>query len=399
MGAEDFRQFVGNDIYRRMDYIRRCGNDTAHTSKNLGFKEAMLCLENLSIFLDYVACCYSKPYTKHIFDKDIILNRKEKIKKSREENRAVKEQLEAKEIDLQALIKENADLREQLSARSEVQKDLYVPSPLEKTEYETRKLYIDEMLRDAGWIKDKDWVDEVGVDGMPGRSGKGRADYVLYDDMLKPLAIVEAKKTCEDLSVGRIQAKLYADYFEEKYGRRPVIFLTNGFETRIIDGQYPERICSQIYSKRDLEKWFNLMSMRTSLKYVSVDKEIAGRYYQEEAVKRVCESFDEKNRRKALLVMATGSGKTRTVIALCKILLNAGWVKNILFLADRNSLVVQAKRNFVNLLPKLSCTNLVEEKDNYNARCEYSTYQTMINKIDSVKDEYGKIFSCGHFDL
>ena len=399
MGAEDFRQFVGNDIYRRMDYIRRCGNDTAHTSKNLGFKEAMLCLENLSIFLDYVACCYSKPYTKHIFDKDIILNRKEKIKKSREENRAVKEQLEAKEIDLQALIKENADLREQLSARSEVQKDLYVPSPLEKTEYETRKLYIDEMLRDAGWIKDKDWVDEVGVDGMPGRSGKGRADYVLYDDMLKPLAIVEAKKTCEDLSVGRIQAKLYADYFEEKYGRRPVIFLTNGFETRIIDGQYPERICSQIYSKRDLEKWFNLMSMRTSLKYVSVDKEIAGRYYQEEAVKRVCESFDEKNRRKALLVMATGSGKTRTVIALCKILLNAGWVKNILFLADRNSLVVQAKRNFVNLLPKLSCTNLVEEKDNYNARCVFSTYQTMINKIDSVKDEYGKIFSCGHFDL
>ena len=234
---------------------------------------------------------------------------------------------------------------------------------------------------------------------MPGRSGKGRADYVLYDDMLKPLAIVEAKKTCEDLSVGRIQAKLYADYFEEKYGRRPVIFLTNGFETRIIDGQYPERICSQIYSKRDLEKWFNLMSMRTSLKYVSVDKEIAGRYYQEEAVKRVCESFDEKNRRKALLVMATGSGKTRTVIALCKILLNAGWVKNILFLADRNSLVVQAKRNFVNLLPKLSCTNLVEEKDNYNARCVFSTYQTMINKIDSVKDEYGKIFSCGHFDL
>ena len=399
MGAEDFRQFVGNDIYRRMDYIRRCGNDTAHTSKNLGFKEAMLCLENLSIFLDYVACCYSKPYTKHIFDKDIILNRKEKIKKSREENRAVKEQLEAKEIDLQALIKENADLREQLSARSEVQKDLYVPSPLEKTEYETRKLYIDEMLRDAGWIKDKDWVDEVDVEGMPGRSGKGRADYVLYDDMLKPLAIVEAKKTCEDLSVGRIQAKLYADYFEEKYGRRPVIFLTNGFETRIIDGQYPERICSQIYSKRDLEKWFNLMSMRTSLKYVSVDKEIAGRYYQEEAVKRVCESFDEKNRRKALLVMATGSGKTRTVIALCKILLDAGWVKNILFLADRNSLVVQAKRNFVNLLPKLSCTNLVEEKDNYNARCVFSTYQTMINKIDSVKDEYGKIFSCGHFDL
>ena len=97
--------------------------------------------------------------------------------------------------------------------------------------------------------------------------------------------------------------------------------------------------------------------------------------------------------------MATGSGKTRTVIALCKILLDAGWVKNILFLADRNSLVTQAKRSFVNLLPSLSCTNLVEEKDNYNAHCVFSTYQTMINCIDVVNDKEGKLFTCGHFDL
>ena len=139
--------------------------------------------------------------------------------------------------------------------------------------------------------------------------------------------------------------------------------------------------------------------MRTSLKNVTVDKNIAGRYYQEAAIKAVCSSLDEKNRRKALLVMATGSGKTRTVIALCKILLDAGWVKNILFLADRNSLVTQAKRSFVNLLPSLSCTNLVEEKDNYNAHCVFSTYQTMINCIDVVNDKEGKLFTCGHFDL
>lgn len=131
----------------------------------------------------------------------------------------------------------------------------------------------------------------------------------------------------------------------------------------------------------------------------SVDKEIAGRYYQEAAVKAVCDCFDRRNRRKALLVMATGSGKTRTVIALCKALLAAGWVRNILFLADRNSLVTQAKRSFVNLLPNLSCSNLVEEKDNYTAHCIFSTYQTMMNCIDSVKDEKGKLFTCGHFDL
>ena len=139
--------------------------------------------------------------------------------------------------------------------------------------------------------------------------------------------------------------------------------------------------------------------MRTSLKYVAVNKNIAGRYYQEAAIKAVCNSFDEKNRRKALLVMATGSGKTRTVIALCDCLLKAGWVKNILFLADRNSLVTQAKRSFVNMLPNLSCTNLVEEKDNYNAHCVFSTYQTMMNCIDTVNDNEGKLFTCGHFDL
>ncbi|MCQ2540084.1 MAG: DEAD/DEAH box helicase family protein, partial [Acetatifactor sp.] len=218
-------------------------------------------------------------------------------------------------------------------------------------------------------------------------------------DSHKPLAVIEAKRTCVDVAKGRQQAKLYADLLEQKYRRRPVIFLTNGFETHIIDGQYPERKCSVIYSKRDLEKWFNLLTMRTSLKHVNVDKKIAGRYYQESAIKAVCHSFDEKNRRKALLVMATGSGKTRTVIALCDCLLKAGWVKNILFLADRNSLVTQAKRSFVNMLPNLSCTNLCEEKDNYNAHCVFSTYQTMINCIDTVNDSDGKLFTCGHFDL
>ena len=255
------------------------------------------------------------------------------------------------------------------------------------------------MLRDAGWVEGKDWLNEVELYGMPNKSGIGYADYVLYDDMHKPLAVIEAKRTCVDVSKGRQQAKLYADILEQKYKRRPVIFLTNGFETHIIDGQYPERKCSMIYSKRDLEKWFNLLTMRTSLNYITVDKNIAGRYYQESAIKAVCDSFDKKNRRKALLVMATGSGKTRTVIALCDVLLKAGWVKNILFLADRKSLVLQAKRNFVNLLPNLSCTNLVEEKDNYNAHCVFSTYKTMMNCIDSVNDEKGKLFTCGHFDL
>lgn len=164
---------------------------------------------------------------------------------------------------------------------------------------------------------------------------------------------------------------MYADILEQQHGRRPVIFLTNGFEIRIDDGQYPERRIAAIYSKRDLEKLFNLRSMRKNLKNIIVDKDIAGRYYQKSAIKAVCESFDANNRRKALLVMATGAGKTRTVIGLCKVLLERGWVKNILFLADRTALITQAKRSFVNLLPDLSVTNLCEEKNNYAAHCVF----------------------------
>ena len=406
MNAEDYRQIVGPDIWRRMDYIRRSGNNAAHDNKKLGMNVAMLCLENLFIYLDYIFYCYSDKYEERTFDRNIILARMEKLKKSKEAAEAKKVELEKEqerlaqqEIDLKKLMEENASLKEELSARRKEQEQMYTPKPLELSEFKTRKLYIDAMLIDAGWTEGKDWLNEVELLGMPNKSGIGYADYVLYDDMHRPLAVIEAKATCRDIAEGRQQAKLYADLLEKKYNRRPVIFLTNGFNTHIIDGQYPERKCSVIYSKRDLEKWFNLLTMRTSLKHITVDKNIAGRYYQEAAIKAVCTSFDEKKRRKALLVMATGSGKTRTVIALCDVLLKAGWIKNILFLADRNSLVTQAKRSFVNMLPNLSCTNLLEEKDNYNAHCVFSTYQTMMHCIDSVSDKEGKLFTCGHFDL
>lgn len=273
------------------------------------------------------------------------------------------------------------------------------PNPNDPTEHETRKQYIDAMLRDAGWRLGADWLEEVELQGMPNHAQVGFADYVLYGDNGKPLAVIEAKRTSVDPAKGRQQAKLYADLLEKQHGRRPVVFLTNGFETYLQDNQYPERQVAALYSKRDLEKLFNLRRMRQPLTDIQVDKNIAGRYYQEGAIKAVCHTFDAKNRRKALLVMATGSGKTRTAVALCKVLLERGWVKNILFLADRTSLVTQAKRSFVNLLPDLSVTNLCEEKDNTAAHCVFSTYQTMLGCIDTVTDEQGKLFTCGHFDL
>ena len=390
INTEEFRDIVDRDLWKRMDFIRKLGNSAAHNGKKITLDKARLCLENLYYFLDFVAYCYGEDYEEGQFNWQLIEDEKGLVKK---------EVPQISEVDLKALIEENKSLREQLTARREEQQQTYVPKPLDLSEYKTRKIYIDTMLLDAGWTEGENWVNEVELPGMPNKSEVGRADYVLYDDGNRPLAVIEAKRTCVDVAKGRQQAKLYADILEKQSGRRPVIFLTNGFETRINDGQYPERKVAAIYSKRDLEKWFNLQSMKTSLNHVSVDKTIAGRYYQEAAVKAVCDSFGKKNRRKALLVMATGSGKTRTVISLCDVLLQNGWVKNILFLADRTSLVTQAKRNFVNLLPNLSVTNLCEEKDNYTAHCVFSTYQTMMNCIDSVNDEEGKLFTCGHFDL
>ncbi|MFI3211723.1 MAG: DEAD/DEAH box helicase family protein [Eubacteriales bacterium] len=388
MSNEDFREIVDNELLTRMHLIRKIGNNAAHTTKKVKLEEVRLCLENLFIFLDFVAYCYGQSYAENSYDITLL---EEKVESSIKENN--------RDIDLEKLIEENKNLKEELTQRREEQSKSYVPKPLDLSEYQTRKIYIDNTLRDANWVEGKNWLNEVRVEGMPNSKEEGFCDYVLYDDKHIPLAVVEAKRTCIDVVKGRQQAKLYADCLEQKYGRRPVVFLTNGFDTKIIDGQYPERSCANIYSKRDLEKLFNLRRMRTSLNNISVDKNIAGRYYQVGAIKAVCHHLDVKNKRKSLLVMATGSGKTRTVIALSKILLDHGWVKNILFLADRNSLVTQAKRSFVNMLPNLSVSNLCEDKEGYTSNCIFSTYQTMINVIDNTFDEEGKLFTGGHFDL
>ena len=390
LSTEEFRDIVDTNLMRRLEYIRKIGNFAAHDGKKITKEQAMLCLQNLWVFMDFVACCYSRDYQSGTFDPALPEQSVAPVYVVPPET----------EIQLEKLMQENAALKEELTVRREEQQQAYTPKPLEISEYKTRKLYIDVMLEDAGWTKGKDWLDEVELPGMPNQSEVGYADYVLYGDDGKALAVIEAKRTCVDVAKGRQQAKLYADLLEKQYNRRPVIFLTNGFETRIDDGQYPERRVAAVFSKRDLEKMFNLRRMRQPMSLIQVDKNIAGRYYQEEAIKAVCESFDKKNRRKALLVMATGSGKTRTVIALCKVLMEKGWVRDILFLADRNSLVTQAKRAFVNLLPDLSVVNLCEDKTNYTAHCVFSTYQTMYNCIDTVQDEKEqRLFTPGHFDL
>lgn len=232
MNAEDYREIVGRDLWKRMDYIRRCGNNVAHSNKKFGRDEAMLCLENLFIYLDFVSYCYSDQYEEHSFDKTIIASRIEKAKESKEIANAtraelVKEQEKAakQELDLRKLMAENASLKEELSARRQEQQQTYVPKPLDLSEYKTRKLYIDSMLIDAGWVEGKDWINEVELPGMPNKSEVGFADYVLYDDMHRPLAVIEAKRTCVDVAKGRQQAKLYADLLNKNIREDRLFFL------------------------------------------------------------------------------------------------------------------------------------------------------------------------------
>ena len=395
ISTEDFKDLIPADMMQKLNYLRKVGNNATHNAKGVSRDQAILALQNPHSFVDFVAYCYGSDYKEALFDKSLFEAKPETVA-------ATVIPPEAEEVDFQTLLDENFPKREKLTAkRVQHLKQGYTVKPMDMTEAQTRKAYIDVMLQDAGWQRGPNWVDEYPIDEMPNKSGKGAADYVLLGDNGMPLAVIEAKRTSVNVEKGRQQAVLYADFLEKKFGQRPILFMTNGYETRIwSDKYYPERLVSGIYSKRDLEKQFNIMKSRTALKAVRVNDEISNRYYQKEAIQAICDAFDDRNRRKALLVMATGSGKTRTVISLADVLIRHGWVKNLLFLADRNALVTQAKRAFHNLMPNLSLCNLTEGKEEASARAIFSTYQTMMNCIDVTRDEHGeRLFTPGHFDL
>ena len=395
VSTEDFKDLLPNGLFPKLTYLRKVGNNATHNPKSVSRDQAVLALQNLHSFLDFVAYCYGKDYIETTFDKALL-------EAKPEPEAAPVTTPAAEKVDFKTLLDENFPKQEKLTERRIAQlKQGYTVKPMDMTEAETRRAYIDVMLQDAGWQRGPNWVEEYPIAEMPNKSGKGAADYVLLGDNGLPLAVVEAKRTSVNVEKGRQQAVLYADYLEKKLGQRPIIFMTNGYETRVwSDRYYPERLVSGIYSKRDLEKEFNQMKSRTALSAVRVNDKIADRYYQKEAIQAVCDAFDQRNRRKALLVMATGSGKTRTIIALADILIRHGWVKNLLFLADRNALVTQAKRAFHNLLPDLSLCNLTEGKEEASARAVFSTYQTMMNCIDATRDKQGdRLFTPGHFDL
>ena len=395
---ESFRELIDSSMFNIIKYIVKLGNVAVHTNKPITRGEAVLALHNLHQFVSWIDYCYANEYTARDFDEN-ELHEGENKRIRPEELKDLYEKLSSKDRKLEELINENEELRK---LRTEKRKENTENNHFKVdniSEAETRKRYIDVELKLSGWTFGKDVGIEVEIPGMPNNSGVGFADYVLYGDNGKPLAVVEAKRTSVDEKKGEQQAKLYADCLEKQYGQRPIIFLSNGFNYWIWD-DCGQRRAFGFYKKSELQLIIDRRTSKKNLNNIKISDDISNRYYQKEAITAVTEAF-EKNQRKALLVCATGTGKTRTAISIVDVLSRHNWVKNVLFLADRKALVKQAKNNFSKLLPNLSLCNLLDRNDNpEESRMIFSTYPTMMNAIDDTKGKDGdRLFTPGHFDL
>ena len=396
----NFKSMINEKVFNGMTYIIKLGNFAVHSNKKVTRKEAVLCLKYLFDFMDWIAYYYDSNYIETKFDEGKLPGESSANLK-KEEREELENKLVEKDEKIEKILKENEELREKLTKQRTSKKTAYNFKVSDISEFETRKQFIDLDLKIAGWDS-TNIREEVEVKGMPNTQEKGYIDYVLYGENGKPLAVVEAKRTSKDAKIGQQQAKLYADCLEKEYAQRPIIYYTNGKEIYMWDDlSYPERKVSGYYTQDELQLLIKRRDSKENLEHIYIANNIANRPYQLEAVKKVCESFEQKHRR-ALVVMATGTGKTRTAIALVDVLTSKNWVQNVLFLADRTELVKQAEKNFKKLLPDMSCCNLLSSKDGdpEESRIIFSTYQTMINCIDKMKSKNGiTLFTPGHFDL
>ena len=395
-----FRAIVPEVVWQKAEYIRRVGNVAVHGNKTPAPEHALNVVRELAHVLYWAGRTYLRKGAESLQDKTFdeslvpMLVTSAKLA-SVEELDTRKSQLDAVDDARKEIEGELEALRERLAAIKAENET--VPETHDWNESTTRRLIIDLALERAGWPLDQDDDREYEFTGMPNASGLGYADYVLWGDDGKPLAVVEAKKTTVDPEEGRQQAILYADCLEAMHGQRPIIYYTNGYKTWLWDDRaYAPRVVAGFHKKDELASLLHRRSHREPLDVVRVNDAIAGRYYQKRAIGSIGEQF-EQARRKALLVMATGSGKTRVAIALVDLLQRAGWVKRALFLADRISLVNQAVGAFKAHLPESSPVNLVTEKDKAG-RVYVSTYQTMLGLINEMKGNEAR-FGVGHFDI
>lgn len=397
-----FRFAVDYNTWGKLPFMIKLGNLAVHTERSVQQSDALASLRGLFEFVQWIDYCYGADYVERTFDEGLIPAAKVAVDPKR-----IKEQeslLGEKEAEIEALRRQIEQMSAQYTAEREQHRQERTFQPEDLSEFKTRKIYIDVDLKQMGWKftgADADVQEEYPVEGMAGVAGqRGYCDYVLFGKDGLPLAVVEAKRTSKDPNTGRKQAVLYADCLEQKFGRRPMMFTTNGFETYFWDDQGgSQRKVSGIFSKEDLQKLMNRRGQRRDLTAIPIDDAITDRYYQKEAIRAVCGQV-EQGFRKHLLVMATGTGKTRTASSLTDVLSRGKWVTNVLFLADRTALVKQAKDDFKNYLPDMSLCNLCSNKDDRNARIVFSTYPTILNAIDDIKSKDGRqLFTPAHFDL
>ncbi|MCF6356064.1 MAG: DEAD/DEAH box helicase family protein [Candidatus Polarisedimenticolaceae bacterium] len=404
--AESFIAVVDRSLINHLDYLRRQGNDTAHGGKG-DLRTASKALGVGHQLVSYMAMKYHGLSRAQIPDFKVLQDKRIELKQLQQSVKEYKEALDSKaqEVDnlLDKLDQANTQAQQTQAESSESerhharQQSQQTASSLAWDEAQTRQLLIDEMLERAGWnISDTEQVTlEHPVEHQPTASGRGYADYVLWDDSGKPLAVIEAKKSSvKGLQIGREQARIYADGLEKIHGQRPVIFYTNGYETYLWDdSQYNSyRQVYGFYSRDSLNYLIYQRSYReSSLEQNNPKREIADRAYQIEAIKAVASRFQQQ-RRKALIVQATGTGKTRVAIAISELLTRTGWAKRVLFLCDRRELRRQADTAFKDYLPsEPRCVVGEGNKIDENARIFVATYPGMMGRFHQL--------DVGFFDL
>ena len=411
-----FKALADGRVFSVAKKVQRAGNRAVHESKPPTKLEAVEVVSSLFQFCFWLAFTYgrsTKPDPAVKFDPHGLMGAGKAEKASLTARQELEEQLEREAEETELARRRAAELtrtveqleaeRQALIAEVAAAKKAAEALPAEAhdwSEFETRKFKIDALLAEAGWTSLTHGRDvEYEVQGMPSNSGIGYVDYVLWGDDGLPLAVVEAKKSLVSPQTGQQQAKLYADCLEQMTGQRPIIFYSNGYEHWLWDDTaYPPRSVQGFLTKDELALAFGRRTSKVELATLDIDDQISGRFYQQRAIRAIAEHFDNDKQRKALVVMATGAGKTRTVIALTDLLMRANMVKRVLFLADRTALVNQAVNAFKQHLPDSAPVNLVTEGGE-DGRVYISTYQTMVGKIDEYRADGTRRFGVGHFDL
>jgi type I restriction enzyme R subunit len=401
-----FKAVAGEAVFNKARVINTLGNQAVHSHRVIQPSDAQTAVRELFHVSFWLARTYARgvrPAPGQAFDATLLARGAAVPKQTIDQLQALQAALRERDEKLAALLVDKSALDEELKRlRAEVaaakKASAGQPDTHDYSEAETRDYFIDLLLKEAGWALDQSRDREFEVKGMPNEKGKGFVDYVLWGDDGRPLAVVEAKRTKKSAAIGQQQAKLYADCLEKQFEQRPVIFYTNGYDHWLWDdASYPPRAVEGFFKKAELELMIQRRTSRKPLREATIDTKIVERFYQTRAIRRIGEAFEKDRDRKVLLVMATGAGKTRTVIGLCDLLMKCNWVKRVLFLADRVALVNQAVNAFKTHLADAAPVNLVTEKD-AEGRVFVSTYPTMMGLIDESQDGQRR-FGIGHFDL